>query len=108
MHYHQWKKDHHTIVIFFDRMAQITSRRYHLNAWNTPRDVYDLDPDFPATGPDLEFAIHNRDRILAVFTDSKKFNRFLDFFVNLIIEFTYANNQFIQITPREEAILREI
>jgi hypothetical protein len=93
---------------FFARMSERVARRYRINAAKSLRDVYRLDPDFLDTDNDAQFAIRNRDKIVALLADEDKFDRLVDLFVNQSIEFTYASNQFVQIDAREETVMRTI
>ena len=93
---------------FFARMADVVSRRYDLHSDKSLRDVYLLNSGFLDTRSDAGFAFHNREKILAVLADEKRFERLVDLFIHRSIEFTYASNQFVQIDSLEESELRRI
>jgi hypothetical protein len=93
---------------FYAQMAQRIARRYRANKGKTLRDVYRLDADFLNTETDVDFAIHNREKIISLLANQEQVERLVDLFTNLTISFTYASNQFIQINALEETALRRI
>ncbi len=93
---------------FFARMAEVIARQFNLYEDKSLRDVYQLNADFLDTRSDADFAIHHREKILAVLADQQKFEQLVDLFVQRAIEFTYASNQFVQINSLEESELRRI
>jgi hypothetical protein len=93
---------------FFARMADVIARRYDLNADKSLRDVYQLNADFLDTRSDADFAIYYREEILTILADPQKFEQLVDLFVHRAIEFSYASNQFVQISITKEAELRRL
>lgn len=89
-------------------MVAMIEQRYAATADKSLRDVYAQDPVFLDTETDAEFAIRNRSKILSTLADSEQFEKLVQVFLNLTIEFTYASNQFVRIDDREERELRRI
>lgn len=93
---------------FFSRIADAVAHRYDLNAEKSLRDVYQLNADFLDTRSDAEFALANRENILAILANPRTFEQLVDLFVRRSIEFTYLSNQFIQLDYSEAARFRRI
>jgi hypothetical protein len=93
----------------YTRIAEMTVRRYRVNWGKSILDVYQMDPDFLEIDAGLlEFMATEREGILSVLQDPHLAAPLTQLFVDTSIEFTYASNQFIQLTPEEEAVLHRL
>jgi hypothetical protein len=93
----------------YTRIAEMTVRRYRVNWGKSILNVYQMDPDFLKIDAGLlEFMATEREGILAVLQDPHLTAQLTQLFVDTSIEFTYASNQFIQLIPEEEAVLRKL
>jgi hypothetical protein len=91
----------------YQQLASFVVRRYRANAKKTMLDIYQIDPNFLGLDSDfMEFAATDREGIVAVLEDPVLAAELLELFVKASVEFTYQNNQFIQLDRQEMQIFR--
>jgi hypothetical protein len=86
-------------------LANQIIQRYREHTGKSLLDVYQGNPDFLKLDPDsLEYLFTQRDQILNVLNDPLLEFNLLNLFVDEALQFTYENNQFIQLSPHEKEI----
>lgn len=85
-----------------DLIAESIAQRYRHHAGKTLWDVYRLDEHFTNIEGDIPFILAHRAELLAALSDPTHTDALLRLYIDPMIAFTYANNQFIQINEREQ------
>lgn len=98
----------HSTAPYLTLASQII-QRYRENAGKSLLDVYQVNPDFlKLDSESLEYIFTQRDSILYVLNDPLLQSNLLDLFVDEALQFTYANNQFIQLSPLEKETFTQL
>lgn len=97
-----------TVDIYANLVNRIVSR-YRLNHNKSMLDVYQLHQDFLKSDPEsVEFLYVYRDEVLKILQDPHLESELLDLFVNEALQFTYQNNQFIQLDSQQSEAFRAL
>lgn len=87
----------------YHKLASQVVRRYQANARKTMLDVYEVDRSFTSLENDnLEFVFSNREEVIAILSNPGYALDLARVFVKSSLEFTFNNNQFIEMDINEQ------
>lgn len=93
--------------IFCD-LQKIIINRFKQNREKSLKQVYDLDPEFLQYDPvGTQFVFENRRSLHNLLQSSVMKKQLLDLFMNYSLEFTFRNNQFLNITTPHRNSMKE-
>ena len=93
----------------YNQLAAYVVRRYQTNARKSMLDVYEVDRDFTRLEKDnLEFMYENRSGVISILDNPEHSSDLARLFVKSSLEFTYNNNQYINLNIDEQQRLLSI